>query len=241
MGGRISRISNGVPDDLPQGPYNFSAEIENAIDNCTTPQDGLQLNQCLFDFMTPVVDGAIDTQLDFYSLNIIGINDYIVRDLGTNYYHTLVNPRIKISHLNEYNWLVTGEDGTEYYFYGTRETTEVNGGDDVPGGGFVFSGISASSWLLTKIISKNKLDIYELDYKLYIWSNPSSMPINSMSFTESLTCPIKLEASGTWDMNRNYKTNQQMPFIIKLNGEFVAKFNYKARQDLNFTPNSYQG
>lgn len=234
LGGRISRIANGIPDDLPNNPYVYSQEIRNYIDNFSN-DIGL-----LDTFMLPVVNGQIDTQLDLYSLNVIGINDYVVRGLGSNQYQTLLNPRIKVT-LNNNNWLVIGEDGTEYYFNNVRENTTVSGGSDAQGAGIMYTGNSTSSWLLTKIISKNKLDIFDFDYKLYTWANNYTMNVNSMSFTESLTCPIRLQASATWDMNRPYKISQQMPFTIKLNGDLLSQFNYKSRQDLGLVAGSYQG
>ncbi len=239
MGGRITRIANGLPDDLPQSPYNHSIEITDALYNCIP----LNYNyECRENFLLPVVNGAIDTQLDYYSLNMIGINDYIVRDLGTNDYHTLLNPKIKIFCLDQNNWIVNSEDDTKYYFTNVKETSEINGGNDLPGGGFVFNGISSSSWLLTKIISKNNLDIYEFDFELYRWANYFSKPYNSVSYTQSLRCDgPPLNGTGTYSSNFNFKTNQQMPISVKLNGEIFVKFNYKSRVDLNFIENSYQG
>ncbi|GEP49847.1 hypothetical protein FNO01nite_05190 [Flavobacterium noncentrifugens] len=240
LGGRISRITNGKPDDIGRDPYSISTTILNYIGVYSFPG---QLSEYLNDFMLPVVNGRDDTELDFYSLNVLGISDYIVKDLENGEYHTLLNPRIHVTKIQAgVVWLVTMDDGTQYYFgeNGKKETTHISGGDDA-GVGHVYSGNSESSWLLTKAISKNKMDQFDFDYKLYTWDNEIAQPLVSRSYYKKLTCPMTWVYDAAFNLGITYTTSQQMPLSIKLNGEYIAKFTYKSREDLKLVPNSYQG
>ena len=238
LGGRISRIANGTPDDIGStSPYEHNYEILNYLDNGLYNED---IEIYLNEFMMPVVNGVIDTQLDFYSLNAIGINDYIVRDLRTSQYHTLMNPRITVEYPILGGWKVVGEDGIEYYFNNANETTTIQSLSDGGGPGVFINGVSTTSWLLKKIISKNKLDIYDFDYKLYSWNDYLPYPINSLSFKETLLCPIELEGNYGVDNSKNYKISQQTPFKIFKNTELMVEIKYKTRSDLTFI-NPYQG
>lgn len=241
LGGRISRISNGKPDDLSNNPYDNSFELQSALEQGFTFNSENSFLEHLYNFMKPVTEGSLDTLLDYYSLNVMGINDYIVRDLGTDYYHTLMNPRIIINHFGNDNWIVTNEDGTEYHFVDKKEVTRIQGGNDIPGGGTIYNGNSTSSWLLTKIVSKDKLDTFEFDYKLYNWLNSLNNGISSKSYTERTMCPIYLEVTNNFDCNQTRKTSQQMPYTIKHNSELLVEFKYKSREDLSFEQDPYQG
>lgn len=242
-GGRISRIANGRPDDVGYGPYADPFLILQNMSNTFGSESQLE---SYLELMDMVNDGILDTELDFYSLNAIGINDYIVIDLETGTPKTLINPRIQVEQLNNSVWKVTNEDGTEYYFgeSNVRERSTVSGGNDGPGGGATFNGTSTSSWLLTRIVSKNKLDTFEFGYQLYTWANNNfSMRASSKTYQYKLTCPVGFNNTGTlgYDMNIPFSVRQQMPVSIRRNGEYLVKFTYKAREDLRFEANPYQG
>ena len=244
MGGRISRIASGTPDDLYNGLFGSGDsrfETMSVMNNGCTFNDEDSFTDYLDDFMIPVTKGAIDTLMDYYSLNVLGINDYIIQDINTGEFHTLLNPRIKISKIQTYQWIITGEDGTQYYFDNKLEKTTVSGGDDTPGGGHVFAGVSTTSWLLTKIVSKNKLDTFEFDYKLYTWATGFGTPISSVSVQQTIMCPTISIAAANYNFDLPYKTEQQMPFNIKYNGEIAAEMKYKSRTDLRLIAGSYQG
>lgn len=243
FGGRISRIASGKPDDILGGTYNdnFLLAENRAKYNFDSEYE---LDQYLNDYMLPAVNGLIDTELDLYSLNAIGINDYIYFDLENKTPRTLLNPRIQINYNGSQNqWIITAENGTEYYFGfdGKKEITTVSGGDDV-GVANVYSGNSVTSWLLTKIISKNKLDEFEFDYKLYTWDNNYTVTAAMHKFNWKVTCPPGWYGSpeASYNTDKPYKVSQQMPLSVKHNGRYLAKFKYKSREDLLFVANAYQ-
>ena len=243
LGGRISRISNGKPDDIGRSPF-FDEDnvdllnyLENGITSFNSEED---LTNYLL-FMKEVLNNQRDTLLDFYSLNAIGINDYIVRDLEQpTLYHTLLNPNIIVTPLND-GWKILVEDGTEFYFDGLKERTEIthiSSGDD----NGIYSGTSTSSWVLTKIISKNKLDTFDFDYKYYTWSNFATTTISSRTYKiPSGNFNTNLVETGIgYSAPESYRTSQMMPYTVKLNNELLVKFDYKARTDLNLTTPCYQ-
>jgi hypothetical protein len=239
FGGRISRIANGNPDDVGYGPYtddNLDGMIQTVLDFGI---DGIPFMDYLYDFMTPIANGTKDTQLDYYSLNVPGISDYIAIDLGSRTAHTLLNPRIKVQKLNNEGWVVTGEDGTKYYFGEAKEMTNLTGGNTE--GGISYTGYSTTSWLLNKIVSKNGLDEFDFSYQMYQWNSGFTMKMSTMNFQEKLTCPLALNGGASWNLGADYKTSQAMPLELRRNGEILVKFNYKSREDLLFSGSPYQG
>ena len=244
LGGRISRIANGKPDDLPGGPYDEDVSLlMSQYYGVYSFGSDYELQTYLDEYLLPASSGQIDTELDFYSINVNGISDYMIRDTETGSFYTLMNPRIQVEYYGSTGWKVTGEDGTEYYFgeHNKVEHTQVSGGDDVGSGSSIYNGNSTTSWLLTTIRSKNKIDTFEFDYKLYTWANTLGIPATSKMHARAYNCSQLWYTVPSYNMNITYKTSQQMPLSIKQNNAFVAKFTYKARQDLALSANSYQG
>jgi len=236
LGGRISRIAVGRPDDMGTSPYAISDEI------LAYTQGNGEINNLdyFLGFMRDVTSGLYDTQMDLYSLNLPGLNDYIVFDLSTHTPRTLLNPRIQVTQFSQERWLITGEDGTRYYFEYQKEVTNLTVGSDLSG--VSYSGDSTTSWLLTKIISKNGFDTYDFDYKTYTWATGFKMQWNSIGGQLKLVCPVNhLDLDASWDLGKDYKTTQLMPFTIKRNTEVLAEFKYKSRGDLTFLSSPYQG
>ncbi|TXN36136.1 hypothetical protein FVB32_16390 [Flagellimonas hymeniacidonis] len=190
VGGRISRIVNGFPDDysnanpLYQSFFNNTSVQAQMIDYIEENQifDGPTDDnvQAYFDFIKRVSTGEYETQPDYFSLNVLGINDYIVIDVANLEAKALENPRIKVEIIQSGSptfitgWIVTHEDGTKFHFANDDNNNDDNDkeltkfqGDDYIVGPDLFYGLVRdyySSWLLTKVESPNKKDVYEFDY-----------------------------------------------------------------------------
>ena len=243
VGGRISRLANGRPDDVS---YTTGA-YENLQDFDILNNMDFSSNNSFVEYQELVKslkNGCKDLLIDIYSLNAMGINDYIVIDIETKQAHTLINPNIKVvGGISPTEWIVTDTDGTKYYFgqNNTKETSETAGIDD--GGGVASPSspcpspniVSTTSWLLTKIISKNGLDIFTFEYNFYSWANSLygqsvTSASNNLEFSGANTY-----WSGTsinYSFTGSYKTSQRMIKTIKLNNTILVNFNYKARNDI---------
>ncbi len=246
VGGRISRVTNGQPDDF----LNASPEYSTIWDNTDVRQPLLKYtsNNNLFDseqdvinyftFLRGVHDGRYDALPDYFSFNALGISDYFVFDVNTMQPKALNNPRIKVAFTKGMNnsirtWTVTNEEGTMFYF-NERETTDATT-DDLQG---VYGIIKSynSSWVLTKIESQNKKDIYELAYTSKSpWSQPQPAALvqsitvnkddgnNNESFYPSV---------GGKNVNSTYKISQKFLSSIRHNGKKIVDIDLGSRKDI---------
>ncbi len=249
VGGRISRSINGAPDDF----FNASPRYYTIWDNTEVRQPLLNYadisNSSLFDseqhiidyldFLKDIHDGKYDALPDYFSFNALGINDYFVFDVNTMQPRALNNPRIKVgftkgSTNSILTWKVINEDGTTFYFeeYETTdsETTDLTG---------TYGVIKSynSSWVLTKIESKNKKDIYELIYtSTGQWSQPEPA-----SLVQSVTVKANdnnigsqtYPAAGGTLVNSTYKISQKFLTSIKYNGKKIIGIDLASRNDLH--------
>lgn len=159
---------------------------------------------------------------DLYTLQVPGITEYFKME-----YHqpmAQINPAIGAQ--ERYgasdNWIISMPDGSKYFFEDAKEITTIyksNGGQLVPNYSF------ASSWLLTKIISKNGLDVYKFEYNNYTWQNT-----------------IANGGEGYWayDYGWNvgaspYTCTQRNPSAVYHNDEKIIGFTYGNRNDMVFT------
>ncbi|GMN08184.1 hypothetical protein MTsPCn5_35730 [Croceitalea sp. MTPC5] len=149
VGGRISRMVNGLPDDYDSGTYgtiynNNSPQglsIKNQVLDYSANQDrdsnntfsSLQAGQDYYEFLLLANNNHIDPQPDYYSLNVPGISETLVIDYtDNNTPKALNNPRIKITRsttgLNQSitGWTVTNEDGTVFNFNTSEKTFRQN-------------------------------------------------------------------------------------------------------------------
>lgn len=183
VGGRVTRIVNGMPDDFFDGPGETVAKYKTHWDNVV--QTGIlayENEHKRFDtkaealaslaFKKEINDGHYDTQPDYFSFNALGISETFVFDIATRLPVPLNNPRIKvdahklpssgISPITK--WTITADDGTVFELQQAEYTRSEN--DVNPDARFSF-GLTRkynSSWLLTKIISPTGKDTYEFFY-----------------------------------------------------------------------------
>ncbi len=187
VGGRISRIVNGMPDDFhlsshTYGPYKslWDTEVNSGIiaydDISSNPSFNTQAE--LIDYMyflKKTDEGEYDTQPDYFSFNALGNSDMFTIDVVSKTPKSLDNSRLKVSITKAFGgantpitkWVVTTDDGTKYTFEEEEVTKDTNLNDI---GEFSVFGMKKeynSSWLLSKIESANNKDVYEFTYTPY--------------------------------------------------------------------------
>lgn len=192
VGGRVSRIANGLPDDFISGgntniPYKsiWDLEVRNAIaayDGVNGDNPVFGTKDSLLDYMVflkKVNDNEYDTQPDYFSFNALGNNDTFVIDVATGNPIALNNPRNKVTvtHVGGAEnpiakWEVTTDDGTVYHFEQAEITRDINISSEGQAVTYGFKKEYHSSWLLTKIVSATGKDTYEFIYTdLGFWNN----------------------------------------------------------------------
>jgi len=245
VGGRISRVLNGLADDYSTGSHKtvFDHEIStqmNTYRESSTKFGSAAEVQGYFDFLYGINQGSIDALPDYYSLNVLGINEMIVFDnFSRAQAKALDNPRIKISAYQENagntpitKWHITGDDGTQYFFE-VAETTWHDGNDKIPSLGSHFHKYN-SSWVLTKVISANEKDIYEFSYTDFgEWDqeqagHSASHAVNTLSSSTYYASPDSQTSFAP-----NYRIKQQFLSSIKHNGTTVLENSLGARSDID--------
>lgn len=195
VGGRISRITNGQPDDFHNtshtyGPYKsfWDSEVNSKMllydDLSSNPSfGGPSGKQDLLDYMyflKKANDNEYDIQPDYFSFNALGNSDMFVIDVASKLPKALNNPRIDVSLVKNFpfanstidKWTIIMDDGTKYEFEEQEITKETNLNDNGAQNFFGFKKEYTSSWLLTKITSANGKDIYEFEYhNLGFWGS----------------------------------------------------------------------
>ena len=254
VGGRISRIVNGATDDFKSANPEYFTIFDNEV--TTKMNSYIQENQYFnseqatrdyFYFLKDVATGKYDTQPDYFSLNVMGVNDYMVIDIITKQPRCLNNPRIIAEIIQDQatssitGWIITNEDGTKYFFEKAEETFYQNGDDDFePIQGELPYGLTKtynSSWVLTKIESINKKDIYTFDYiDLGYWTQP--LPTDGVSVNSIATDDGNAIANTYnigYGINRYsysvYNIKQQFLSNIKQNGALLVSLTLKPRLD----------
>lgn len=249
FGGRISRIVNGLPDDYLLSGVNYNTinqtntrqQINNYIENNVTFNSEQEMRNYFY-FLKDINNNLVDVEPDYYSLNVMGLNEVIVFDMETFQPKSLNNPRTKIEAIfNDLNasrpyitgWVVISENGTKYYFL-SSEKTYLEG--DSQGSEFLREYIS--SWVLTKIESPNKKDIYEFNYThTGYWqeSSPTSR-ISHVTNTISTELPSYVSLPTNETLNSSfYKLNQVYLSNIIHNEIIVFKTEMSTRYDINST------
>ncbi|MEX0273466.1 MAG: RHS repeat domain-containing protein [Flavobacteriaceae bacterium] len=268
VGGRISRITNGFPDDynvsspskywtiMQQGVREKIIKYKQERTRFTSAEATLEYAQFLEDLGT----NKVDAQPDYYSLNVLGINDYIIFQYDEDgvYPRTLKNPRIKVeatfvesSDDNSLatqslaSWIVTHEDGTKFYF-GLAEETEAQGNDT---GDNIYGILKRynSSWVLTKIESSNLKDIYEFGYLSARWNQPISVSgVSFASIEVNKETPDTTPVAPFYNFAPTYYITQQLLTSIARNGKQIVALDLGDRRDLDIdsaieTLNLYDG
>jgi YD repeat-containing protein len=243
-GGRISVMVNGLPDYGGNTYTPANQWMRDRINEYTTNRYNFStMNKAIqyANFLKNIGEGYYDTQYDYYSINVGNINDYIIMDSQTYEPRTLKNPNIKVSGSPVTGWVITDEDGTKYYFnQETIETTRTEGSDiQLRAKNLIQS--YTSSWLISKIESKNKKDTFIFEYNQYnmgVWFKTS---LASKSVVKDLLVPV---GNPVTNINYNYQTEQAskstqlMLSFIKHNGQVVANFNYVPREDIIYEVNN---
>jgi YD repeat-containing protein len=262
VGGRVSRITNGLPDDFIQGDYttmndpNVANKVTSYLNNTSDPKvfSTAQEVENYYDFLNDVNKGLIDTQPDVFSVSAPGLSTHIVFDPADNYTpKSLDNPRLQISVLRGTGagnpiekWTITNENGAIYHFggnsspYSETELTYRTGNDYTNPFNNNLSGPMineyTSSWLLTKIQSTYGKDIYVFDYIDFgYWTEEQSVSSATISST-----PILPNVTNYNQMppmfsggGAGHKIRQQFLSTIKHNGHTVINFDRGVRHDID--------
>ncbi|MEM7381588.1 MAG: hypothetical protein AAF361_10390, partial [Bacteroidota bacterium] len=247
-GGRITRIANGLPDDYIRGNYETINDshvvnsIESYLANTSKQFASEQAVKDYFVFLDKINKNFIDAQPDIYKVSAPNLNTTIVFDINDNNMpKSLDNPRIRIDQVyrgNEGNkqitgWEITNEDGTKYHFKQT-ELTKRNGNDTSSNG--VISNEYVSSWLLTKIESSNRKDIFDFEYvSLGYW------PQEQLASTALRATTTILDFVTYYPLNSvaerfgggaGYLVDQAFLSSIKHNSKVVADLSRGSRMDI---------
>ncbi len=246
VGGRISRVINGQPDDFNSASPKYftiwdNTEVRQPLLKYTENHNLFDSQQDVvnyFTFLREIHDGKYDALPDYFSFNALGLSDHFVFDVNDLQPQALNNPRIKVSVTSNANnsiqtWKVINEDGTTFYF-DSYETTSSES-DDISGGYGVVKNYN-SSWVLTKIVSKNKKDVYELEYaSTGMWSQPQpaalvqSVTVNK---DDGNNTENTYQAVGGRHVNTSYKISQKFLSSITHNGNKIIEMDLGSRNDL---------
>jgi hypothetical protein len=256
VGGRITRIVNGLPDDHVSGSENYLTLYNSTVRTKVSEFIELPTNHNIFDteqelldhfsFLYDVNTNHIDTQGDYYKLNVLGLSEVIALDVDDNMNPKAVNnPRIKIEKTHGANnslntWTIYDEIGTKYIFSVTEQINtqqdplEYSGANNIPGN--VLNTYN-TSWLLTRVESPNKKDIYEFNYTNFgFWVNEPPNYLASRVVTE---VDPNQTLYGQYDVDSN--TNVSIPSSVKQqfltsivhNGDIIVTNTLGSRDDID--------
>lgn len=209
VGGRIIRMTNRSPDD--EYPSGSGAHASGCFVSENYGYEAYQVK-------------------DYYTLSLPGFND-VLRFFQPGTILSMTNPKTQVEITSAGNgtgngiWTVTADDGTQYFFGkgNAKEIIKTYKGD-VP----TCEMSSTNAYLLNKIVSKNKLDVYIFTYTTFEWAEPI--------FTKG---EERSDQPNT--PKSSYKTNQGVISAIYHNGQKIIGFNYKPREDLTFVGGTQVG
>lgn len=252
VGGRISRITNGLVDDyfsisnkpykavpdhapISNPEYQTSATLAEKIQEFLNPPStfpSLQAGIDYFKFLKAIGDNYLDTQVDYYSFNALGLSDTFVYDMNSQEFIALDNPRIKVTaHRDTSNsitgWTIIADDGTKFYF-NAAEPSKTMAADNGPGA--VVQEYN-SSWALTKIESPNKMDTYDFIYTAptaYVKNQPD---IIASSISNELNHSNPETATNLTTFLTEVLVKPKTLTSIKHNNTTVLTVTHKSRSD----------
>lgn len=249
IGGRITRVVNGLPDDPLSAStvYKgmFDTDTRNKIIQYLQERENFSTEQELLDFHLfkgDIADNKRDAHLDYFKMSAFGRTYDIVFDIETMEPVVLNNPNIKVEAFTNGNgsnqhiaeWLVTFEDGTLFYF-------GKNGSDFKERTNVYYSADGQdnfkeyySSWVIRYIESPNKKDIYRFQYQeLPYWSQPIT---NFVSFAKDVITaetPVNNPAiEHNFSLDPEYRIKQQLLTDIFHNENRIIELIYKNRDDI---------
>jgi hypothetical protein len=247
VGGRISRLANGYPDDYISSNPEYFTHWDGVVQPGINVQQGIldyYENSTSFNSAQEVIDfltfmklmneNKLDTQPDYFSLNAMGISDDIVIDVASKQAYALNNPRITVtytttttgSHNSITGWTVTNEDGTKLYFSLAETTDAVNGDIELSG----YAGIVKeynSSWVLTRIESPNKKDTYALNY-----TSPGYWIQQRANYAQHVSHDINDRISGAQIYQVNSTPASESYYSIKQ--QFLTSIEYSTDDGISF-------
>lgn len=252
LGGRISRIANGYPDDYISAQTPYQSFWNSAVNDDINLY--LDENQ-LFDsrdeaiaylvFLRKIKDNEIDTQPDFFSFNALGVSDMIVIDRNTKQAIALNNPRLKVtftktnpfSSFGSINsWTVTLDDGTILVFSQSETTNSthfIDIGDESGLNNFYGAFQSyKSSWQLSSITSPTGKDTYTLNYTpYYTEANPLKATLYQGVSNPLVSPPQVSNTRSSGINNATYNISQAYVNRITHNGSRIVTIDYGSRYD----------
>lgn len=259
LGGRITRMTNGLADDYIDGAYQsmnnpaISNTVADYLANTSLTFSSEQAVRDYFNFLNDINKNLIDTQPDIYQVSAPGLNTTIVLDpQDNNEPKSLDNPRIRIDNVYRESsgngaiigWKITNENGTTYTFGATSitnpvqpyETTRKYGNDYAQNGAII--NVYNSSWMLASIESSNSKDLYEFGYHDDgEWSQEqqasSAGRIATPLVNNQYYYPINSNSEQYG--SAGYWIGQQFLDTVKHNGHTLISVNRGNRYDLNNT------
>jgi len=249
VGGRISRLINGLPDDYSNASFQYFTFWDDF--EVRQPLLKYYANNNLFDdqndvenyftFLLDINSSKLDALPDYYSFNALGISDHFVFDVNTLQPIALNNPRLKIELVKDINnsiisWKITSDNGTIFHF-NKYETTQSTSADIAAN---AFNKDYKSSWLLTKIESPNKKDIFDLIYTstgLWTQPQPATLVQTRSDLLDGDGYITTYPATGGYNVSSEYKIDQQFLTSINYNGKKIISIDLGSRLD-TYTNNS---
>lgn len=255
LGGRVSRIANGLPDECisHQGPYqslvyplagttDFKNKYLDYKDKYVSGGYGTFDNQLQAEdylkFLNKVQTSAHDLQLDHFSISAPGLSDRAMRvfDETTNSVKMIMesNPRLDVTILGG-TALVKDDSGRQYIFDKTEVTRSFNGNDvnDIEGAiAAPYAMEYYTSWLLTEIVSANGKDVYTFEYEenFGYWDNDTPTTTSKRIDTRPEN------PGGTWqgqlaDIDNSYDIDQKSLKRVFHNQKEIITIDLQPRSD----------
>lgn len=220
-GGSINRIVNKNPDGFTILPGGIAP---------TTSSECQEFN--LFECFE-------DPHKDFYKINTVGLEETLQCIKWQNTAVPMENERIIVDwNVIDYDpeIKITSEDGTVYIFGVDGQESTISSSSGSGGSGFT-NRIHKSNYKLTKIISKNGLDRYTINYKTFEWANsiPNGGDGEMVIHRYTGNGPISHYPEPSFNLNNSsYKMIEKLPIAIYHNGIKVIEFEYGNRDDISF-------
>ncbi len=256
LGGRVSRIANGLPDECItyQGIYqSLVYPIETAQgfrDDYMDYKDqynpgggygtfGSQTEaEDYLKFLNRIQTSGYDLEPDHFSIAAPGLSDRAMRvfDETTETIKFIMesNPRLDFSFSNGVAY-VTDDTGRKYTFAVTEKTRSFNGKDVHDINGLIAAPSQMeyySSWLLTEIVSANGKDVYTFEYEenFGYWSN------DPVTTTSKRIDTRPQNPGGTWqgyiaDIENSYDIDQKALKRVLHNQKEIIVIDLQARDD----------
>lgn len=245
VGGRVTRMANGLPDDYIQGTYqtmndlSIRNKVKAYLNNTNKEFASPQAVKDYFEFLYDINRNYVDALPDIYRVSAPGLSTTLVFDTNDgNLPKSLDNPRIKIQATRGslgkdpiIGWKIVNEDGTRYFF--DRLENTYRQGNDMEDNGAVNNEYT-SSWLLTRIESANRKDNYDFEYSSPgYWSDDQFASTATRVLTSIQPNVYDYSAPpAQFSSEAGYAIKQQFPNLIKHISKTVIRFFREKRYDI---------